>query len=285
MKILIKLLKLFIQNNFNFLYRYYIKKVVKKKFKKEIDFFENKNFNTVDKESILFFTSHKSASTFFDKFFYLIRNSQKRICINVDQYNTFILENKFNHSESFLGKFKSRGYIFGPIRTYLKIPNLQNYKIVLFLRDPRDVLVSDYFSTKFSHNSINQELILEKKKVQNKTIDEFVLWKSGYYKKKYESYLPLLELKNVKYIRYNDFIENPNEIKDKLLEIFEVNKLTEELKNFFDEKKTKSKDHGKINIYDHQKMGQLNIFQNHLKQDSISCLNEEYKDILVKFKF
>ena len=165
MKNFLKQLKIFLQNNFNFLYRIYLKLVVKKKFRTEIDFFEKENNieSQNNKKSILFFTSHKSASTFFDNFFDVIKNLQDRTCINVDQYNTFILNNKFNKQEKFLGKFKNSGYIFGPIRNYLNIPKIYEYKIVLFLRDPRDVLVSDYYSIKYSHNVINKDLSLEKK--------------------------------------------------------------------------------------------------------------------------
>jgi hypothetical protein len=280
-----KRIKLFLQINFNFFYRIYLKIIVNKKFKTEVSFFKGKNFNTTDKKSILFFTSHKCASTFFDKFFYLIKNCQDRLCINVDQFNTFILENKFNNSEKFLGKFKTKGYIFGPIRTFLKIPDIKKYDIILFLRDPRDVLVSDYFSMKFSHNIINKELILEKKQTHNKDINEFALWKANYYKKKYKSYLPLLELENVEYIRYNDFIENKQKVKNKLLKIFEIKNFTKELKELLNEKDILPPKENKIDLYRHKKMGQLNIFKSYLSDETIKYLNDEFREIIEKLNF
>ena len=285
MKNYTKSIKIFLQNNLNFFYRIYLKIIIKKKFKTEVSFFEGKNFNTTDKKSILFFTSHKCASTFFDKFFYLIKNCQDRLCINVDQFNTFILENKFNNSEKFLGKFKAKGYIFGPIRTFLNIPDIQNYNVVLFLRDPRDVLVSDYYSMKFSHNIINKKFILEKKQAQNKNINEFALWKAEYYKKKYKSYLPLLELDNVEYIRYNDFIEHTQKTRNKLLKIFEIKNFNKELKDLLNEKDILPRKDNKIDLHSHKKMGQLNIFKSHLNDETIKYLNDEFSEIIEKLSF
>ena len=86
------------------------------------------------------------------------------------------------------------------------------------------MLVSDYYSIKYSHNVINKDLSLEKKIIKDKTLNEYVKWKCKFYKKKYKTYLHLLKLKNLEFIRYNDFIEKPLQIDKKLLKIFEIKK-------------------------------------------------------------
>jgi hypothetical protein len=48
--------------------------------------------------------------------------------------------------------YRPQGHLYGPFRTFNPaIPDLDRFRIVLNLRDPRDVLVSAYFSMAYSH--------------------------------------------------------------------------------------------------------------------------------------
>ena len=41
----------------------------------------------------------------------------------------------------------------------------------------------------------------------------------------------------------------------------------------------------KIDLYSHKKMGYLNIYKNHLNEETIKYLNEQFKEIIKKFRF
>lgn len=89
-------------------------------------------------------------------------------------------------------------------------------KIILVLRDPRDVLVSYYFSFKFSHPIQNQFAKSVHVDATRLTIDEFVLKHADDFLQRYDSYSHWVGKPNVLFIRYEDLIERPREIEDKL---------------------------------------------------------------------
>ena len=84
-----KKIKLFLQENFNFFYRNYLRFKIRKRLNNEINYF-NGNLNIHSKrKSIILFTTHKSASTFFDNFFLKLNKYFDKEYINFDYYNTF----------------------------------------------------------------------------------------------------------------------------------------------------------------------------------------------------
>lgn len=84
----------------------------------------------------------------------------------------------------------------GPIRRPIEIPNPSQYRIILHLRDPRDVLTSLFFSHCYSHFGWeNREQ--ERAEWIQAGIDKFVLDKSYDYAARYDAYC-------------NDFFGKPN---------------------------------------------------------------------------
>lgn len=107
--------------------------------------------------SVLFFTTHKCASSFMDKLFNMIANeSDLRV---VDYANTIShLADRTNIDEpfSFLEAnydmlYHQRGEIYVPCRRPLDFPGRDDIHQIYFLRDPRDVLVSAFHSFSKTH--------------------------------------------------------------------------------------------------------------------------------------
>jgi hypothetical protein len=78
--------------------------------------------------------------------------------------------------------FKPNGYLYSLFGGMIEgIPELDKYKDILMTRDPRDVLVSEYYSIAYSHKVPAQEgdkyeeFMNRRKTAQRMTIDEFVL--------------------------------------------------------------------------------------------------------------
>ncbi len=82
---------------------------------------------------------------------------------------------------------------------------------ILFVRDPRDVLVSEYFSNAYSHSlpqtaPETSEIASERERAIATNINEYVLSRAKALDATAEAYRPLIGDETVKILRYEDFI-------------------------------------------------------------------------------
>jgi hypothetical protein len=119
---------------------------------------------------------------------------------------------------------------FAPIRFFVDIPRLSDYQVILHLRDPRDVLVSMFYSYCFIHVGEIEANTGYRREVAERGIDDFVLAKAsersgefrgdygtgghiedliGNLPRRYRDYLDRLVGKpNVTLVRYEDMVAN-----------------------------------------------------------------------------
>lgn len=109
------------------------------------------------------------------------------------------------------------GYVYGGFR-YLPqrvdIPILKKCKRVLLVRDPRDMLVSLYFSMKYSHPSPGisdksdaaAKFSAYREMISSMSIDDFVLDQCQYVELAIMSYLPYLDDPLTRIFRYEDVV-------------------------------------------------------------------------------
>jgi hypothetical protein len=124
--------------------------------------------------------------------------------------------------------WRTRHGCFAPIRFYVEVPNIEEYQVILHLRDPRDVLVSMYFSYCHIHHGEIAGNTGYRKEVAERGIDEFVLNKAsplgiqlkgdygtgghvedliGDLKKRYEDYIDrLIGRPNVTLLKYEQMV-------------------------------------------------------------------------------
>lgn len=116
--------------------------------------------------------------------------------------------------------YTQEGYGFVGFR---EMPNLwikeflPGRKKIVLLRDPRDILVSLYYSMKYSHdiNKKNKDIKKWRNSLQYVEINQFVIQKKENIKSKFDSYHNLDHLDLVKLFRYEDVILSKKEwIKD-----------------------------------------------------------------------
>lgn len=85
---------------------------------------------------------------------------------------------------------------------------------ILLVRDPRDALVSEYFSSAYSHSlpatggddGQAGDLLAERRQALNSSIDEFVLGRAKLMRRTVAEYLPLVRDINTLILRYEDVI-------------------------------------------------------------------------------
>ena len=201
-----------------------IKDIIKRVTLTKSFFYENKKF-TPDKEdilkaeeclklptSVLFFTTHKCASTFIPTLFktitknsnYKLKDYAQAIWSLGDELD--IKQDQKDSISNFLEEaadelFFRRGYIYAPLRFPVDFPERNQLKHIFFLRDPRDVLVSSYYSFGFTHaepkNSKAKKRFQAKRKLaQQKGIDNYVINEATNYLDRYLKYKELLETSN-----------------------------------------------------------------------------------------
>ena len=125
---------------------------------------------------ILVFTLHKSASMF-------IHQQCKFLCGAAGlEYHSPNLPASGLSARRLLTDptiWSERHGCFAPLRFFIDIPRLEEYAIILHLRDPRDVLVSMFYSYCFTHPGELAPNTGYRREVAERGIDDFVIAKSS----------------------------------------------------------------------------------------------------------
>ena len=263
-----------------------IKPLGRFRFKYETKLYEGQDVKTMsDQSSILFFTVHKCASTLVVKIIKEFSLKKRIIPVDLDSYIITFKNNDKSVFEdsSFQNKvFRDKGFYYGAMRYFRTIPKMEKYKTFLMLRDPRDVITSMYFSLAYSHTVFNEELLIKRDEVQNKTIDEFVLESIPKFKSRYNNYINgVLNKENTLFLKYEEMVSDFPEwlIKmTKWLDIYDVElveKFTKEI-SFSPRKEDKHSHIRNIQPGDHL---------NKLKQSTIDILNKELHEVLIALEY
>jgi len=159
-------------------------------------------------QSVVFFSVHKAATMYIDQILKDLSVAQGSIPIDYSAWFSSSSRTMYKHyaDPDFMNTvFHSLGYYYGAFREFRNIPHLERYKTLLVLRDPRDVLVSHYYSLAYSHAVINWYVYRARKKALKMTIDEWVLQRAKVLVKDYEKYVDnVLDEPNVLYLTYEE---------------------------------------------------------------------------------
>jgi len=240
-------------------------------------------------ESVLFLTMHKAGSV-------LMGNTLLQ--------NMVGLEHCDYTAKVFLGEeikkieFHKKGYVYGPIRInlanssdeYTKVVELvcnqgflKTRKVIFMVRDPRDILVSSYFSFAYSHKARpGEEESFEKMRnvIKETKIDEYVLENASALNSRFEIMHNLISYTASHIvIRYEDMINEYEKFINKISEIVSLNpEVIEKLK-------MESRPLDKENIMNHKRSGKPGGYKNHLKCETINSLNQILKDSILLFEY
>jgi hypothetical protein len=164
--------------------------------------------------SALFFTVHKCASTYVRKALrYVAEQHLDLVPVNLAAYfhNTTAVDTYAEIQARAGTVFRPKGYLYAPLRHPINVPQVEDYRIVVMLRDPRDVLTSLYYSLAVSHglpgNRERKEDFLEMRAdIRNLDIDSFVREYLPLYQARYEGFLRLTQDHDCTFLRYEDMI-------------------------------------------------------------------------------
>jgi len=242
-------------------------------------------------ESIFFYTFHKCASTLFSSF--ILKNIE-----NLEHVNYASQMYTGNNIDKL--SFEPNGFAYGPIRlsadpnsaVYNKLVKpvteidfVRNITAVFFIRDPRDIIVSLYYSLAYSHGfSPVKEIEAKQKqireKVQSMTIDEYALDTAQNIS---NNFIKLNELSKAcdrkVIIKYEDMINNWEFFAKNLCKYINIRP------DILNQIYIKSRPRKKEDIMSHQRSGKTEGFRDKLKKDTIKSLNHSFKDILKIFNY
>ncbi|MCR0983679.1 sulfotransferase domain-containing protein [Roseomonas populi] len=116
-----------------------------------------------------------------------------------------------------LGELLHGGNLYGGFRNaplgILQHPRLQSGPKVLLVRDPRDALVSEYFSNAYSHSipaeGETREMMLQiRSQALNASVRDYVLTKAPLFARTMREYQGFLSMPGMRVYRYEDAIMN-----------------------------------------------------------------------------
>ena len=253
--------------------------------------YKNKSKN----ESVIFFTTHKCASNFSNE---LLKSVENISNYSLYDYGALIgsLADKLNinsNFEPYLNKnyshlFMPYGEIYGPQRMPLNFPGLERFKKIFFLRDPRDMLVSAYYSFGFNHiipdsKNLSYEFNKKRNKIQYLTIDEYVLEESiNWVIPVFDQYKEIKEnSKKLLFLKYDNYTKNTKEFIENIFEFIEVENELEINRLVSISNPVQSK----IQVSQHKRSGKNNQWKTELQKTTQKKLTDNLKDILKYWEF
>jgi hypothetical protein len=253
-----------------------------------------------DQPSVLFCTHHKCASTFISKLLNSLNNikglrtidyeqrlwefeNSQQMLIRYDSNST----NFFNEVSHIL--YQDKNFLYGPLRVPINIMYDPRFTRIIFLRDPRDALVSLYYSISYSHpfpsneSQATVQLSNDRNLALSQGINEFVLDKAIVWLKPIlTAYREIIETSesNVHFFLYEDFIQNPAKIIHNIINIIVNQSLPELIKEILNNEKFIQE---KICYGQHQRSGKIGQYHNELHPLTVEKLNRLFQNELQFF--
>ena len=243
-------------------------------------------------ESVYFYTFHKCASSLFSG--YVLKNVKN--LTHVD-YAMQIYSGKMNADEKLIFE---EGCLYGPIRisadpmspVYKRLvaPTSKHEfiqdKIAIFcVRDPRDILISSYYSFGYIHGFSPVKEIRERQetirdRIKSQSIDEYVLESVDTQIELFETLHNLANAcERCVILKYEDMINNFH------LFITQLCKYVAIEENVIHEIYKRSRPQLKEDIHAHKRSGQTGGFRSKLKEQTIEALNSKLEKTLETFKY
>lgn len=243
--------------------------------------------------SVVAFTVHKAASIYFARLVEKLARDAGLTKIDFAGYRFKggrIAPGIFEPGEFSSRVYQPRGYLYGPFRTFNPaIPNLDRYRVVVNLRDPRDVLVSAYYSMAYSHYVPEREnpdgakaILAGREAALHSEIDVWVLKSMAQTRKIYAEYCDqLLGRPNVFLSKYEKLVTDFDGWLKDLIEFLDFDPpaaLIEELRRgaSFDVEENVTQHKRQVTPGDHKRK---------LKPETVDELNACFGDVLDRLQY
>lgn len=250
----------------------------------------------IDKPSVLFFTTHKCASVFVAA---ILRTAGKHTdfhYLNLGKAVFNVPSVRTNEPEEFMSQaasdlFFPTGEVYGPLRGPVEVPDAEKYRMVFFLRDPRDVLVSAFYSFGFSHKPPNNPDRVEafhrqRERIQAEGIDAFALRRAEEWMLPYLTrYKELREASpNALFLSYDEYKDDTRGFLTKLFTFMDMD-IPETAIDEISAQATPVQKDVKTDDLSHKRSGRSGQFAHELKPETVEALNDILHEVLTYWGF
>lgn len=240
------------------------------------------SFSNSPHSSIFFFSIQKCATQYVGKLLQQLSEETGMVRLRFDGYMVSMPNgydfNPYVDLDRAATIFKPTGHMYSA-GTYRDVPNIDQYHVVLHLRDPRDALTSLYFSTAYSHQIVSEKIIERRAKALEQGIDQYVLEQAVVYQRAYSDYLKKLYGKaNVHFSRYEDMVLDFDSWLDTLIKFLDLEDSTTAIENII--RKHKEQKPASGDVYAQRRTVTPGDHKAKLQPKTIQVLNEKFKDIL-----
>lgn len=273
------------------------KKLFQKRFETEIKMIKGNHINYCKHPSIIHFSFNKAATQYIKSILKrcVVENGMVPVDIHAYSFHTnfpYFDQLLPEEMEKYKHIFKKEGYMYSSFGAMIEnIPDLEKYKVLFITRDPRDILVSLYYSVAYSHTAPDKDgdkydlFLAQRTEARDSTIDKHVISESDRlytYFIRYQSLL-LDKYKNTYLTSYEQMATDFKKWLDALLEYCELDVSRELYKSLLEEnERSKTK---KENIYKQLRKGQPGDYKEKLKRETINYLDKKFESILSRFHY
>jgi len=173
--------------------------------------------------------------------------------------------------------------------TYLSIPKPERYKTFFILRDPRDIVVSWYFSAKYSHlpfgpiPGLRGDLEnLDLREGLRYMIDKLEDWGSFWAQR---SWMEVTEdRENIKIYRYEDLASDNRSFLQQLFDYLDIAMPEKDFTVLYERhtfvKHSRGRKQGEEDLYSHYRKGMAGDWKNHFDRSTMAYFRQVTEDLL-----
>jgi len=249
------------------------------KFEKEKMYIKGQLSSELDAPSLLLLSCNRAATQLVEDVLSRIYCSGGGCHIALNKYLFFSKDDSipFLDADYMLGLMQARGYFFD---------YFDRYKLVVMCRDPRDLLVSHFYSFTKAHVPRNKEFIEKMSVAKEMGIQKYVLEEEhiNYFKTCLEQAVKLKDKENVLFCKYEDMMDDFDSFQSDCQQFIngEINsKLSEELNALHQPAViTEQADHRR-----HRRSGAWGQFKKVLDPEVIEQLNMIFGELLQELEY
>ncbi len=270
---------------------------VKRHYRTEIAIINGKDKSRSPHQSILHYSMNKAATQY-------VKSILSRCAVDAGMcpvhFSGYAFHSDFPYLENLSADemkkyqylFKPVGYLYSVFGSMIEdIPHLEDFYIVLMIRDPRDILVSKYYSNAISHplpdrKSDKYDSWTERRAfAQRASINEFVIAESDKVLSIYERYIDLLVNRNIIHYlaTYETMTSDFEGWLKSLLAYCELNPSDRLFNRLLKEQKEMASQ--KENQQSHNRKGVAGDFRNRLDEITVKTLNARFAHVLTTFNY
>lgn len=237
--------------------------------------------------SVLHFCYNRCGSRYVSSLIQRLLDAQRYEFVDFDRYHTHCNREgfeRFGEADFVSDLLNPTGVHYGPFyRLHEGMQQLEDFKIVLTLRDPRDVLTSRFYSQAYAHTLFDRENVERRECFREMGVDAFVIDQMGEIIDRYRRFhRELMGKENVLFLPYEKMVGDFDSWLNELAEFLGTQEESEALRAIRAEANFSVKKEDK---YSHRRSVKPGNHLQKLKPETIERLNEELAEVLEMFGY